>query len=160
MSKVKLVISIIVVVGIMLTIYMLSAMPASKSCKASGEIIASVMGRVASITNSDIDANEVANKLNPIFRESMHAVEYFALSMTLLVFLNIIKCKNNSKYIIVLVLCLVFACVDEYHQGFVSGRCSSLIDVAIDMIGASFACIAEYITIHFRKIVKIGKASL
>ncbi|MGD8621437.1 MAG: VanZ family protein [Anaerolineales bacterium] len=43
--------------------------------------------------------------------------------------------------VLALIMALLFALSDEFHQSFVEGRTSSLRDVAIDSAGAAFALI-------------------
>lgn len=54
------------------------------------------------------------------------AIQYFAISLHL---------KRFLKYAISLLFCTAIALLDEFHQSFVPGRGSSLMDVCIDTIG-------------------------
>jgi hypothetical protein len=51
--------------------------------------------------------------------------------------------KSTPRAILVaLGVCLLYGLSDEFHQSFVPGRNSTLIDVGIDMIGASVGLVA------------------
>jgi VanZ family protein len=43
---------------------------------------------------------------------------------------------------IAVVISLLYACTDEYHQAFVAGRFGSPLDVGVDAIGMAIACLA------------------
>ena len=42
----------------------------------------------------------------------------------------------NNRFIISIILCILFACLDETHQIFTSGRTPLLLDILIDSIGS------------------------
>jgi VanZ family protein len=55
---------------------------------------------------------------------------YFALPVSL---------KRSYRWVLALLMALLFSLSDEFHQSFVQGRTSSLVDVAIDMTGTVLA---------------------
>ncbi len=90
--------------------------------------------------------NEVISKLNHPFRKIAHASEYLILSILLLVALKNSGVSSAKIFIITLMICFMYACTDEYHQTFVSGRTGQFSDVLIDALGA-FIGILGYIII-------------
>lgn len=54
--------------------------------------------------------------------------------VSIIIVLNSFNISN--KFIISIVLCLVFAILDETHQIFTSGRTPLLLDILIDSIGS------------------------
>jgi VanZ family protein len=55
---------------------------------------------------------------------------YFALPASL---------RRGYRWMLALLMALLFSLSDEFHQSFVQGRTSSLVDVGIDMAGAMIA---------------------
>ena len=85
---------------------------------------------------SEKKMNSVINKLNKPLRKCMHASVYFILAI--LVFLSFKSFKINGwkLYVFPILICFIYACTDEFHQSFVSGRTSEFTDVLIDTAGA------------------------
>jgi VanZ family protein len=55
---------------------------------------------------------------------------YFALPASL---------RRSYRWVLALLMALLFSLSDEFHQSFVQGRTSSLVDVGIDMVGTVIA---------------------
>ena len=71
--------------------------------------------------------------LNLPLRKFMHMMIYCILSLLVINALN--KQKIKHKYFITVILCVLYAITDEYHQTFITGRTGQLFDVIIDTIG-------------------------
>jgi VanZ family protein len=81
-------------------------------------------------------------------RKCGHVVEYFMLGALLFRAFQGEAKKNNSlqRAILSLIVTVLYAASDEFHQSFTSARSASLIDVGIDSVGgmlAQIACIAR-----------------
>ena len=63
---------------------------------------------------------------------------YFALSINVMLVLFTFKIKMVMRALISLIFCFIYACTDEFHQIFVSGRSPQMFDVMIDTSGALF----------------------
>ena len=70
-----------------------------------------------------------------IIRKIAHITEYFILGILVLNFIN--EFKVDKKIIISILICFILASFDEFHQLFIPDRTGRLLDVFIDMIGAS-----------------------
>ena len=70
-----------------------------------------------------------------IIRKMAHITEYFILGILVLNFIN--EFKVDKKIIISILICFILASFDEFHQLFIPDRTGRLLDVLIDMIGAS-----------------------
>ena len=86
----------------------------------------------------DIIANifkiENIELLSFIIRKLAHYTEYFILG--LLVINMFTKNNINNKYLISIILCIIYATSDEIHQLFIPGRACQLRDILIDSIGS------------------------
>ncbi len=98
--------------------------------------------------------NQVVEWLNPPLRKCMHASIYFGLMLLLLNVFRIGNKKLTKSIIISLIICFIYACLDEYHQTFILGRTGQFRDVMIDMTGAMIATIfylSCYKLLNFKK---------
>lgn len=127
----------------MVCIYKLSGMSSHNSNGKSQDIIGIFIEDTLDITNdygitnshpSDEKLDRVSGLMNTPMRKVMHASVYFVLAFFIMILLNIIF--EHKKYwltfLIALVLSVVFAITDEYHQTFVAGRTGQMLDVVID----------------------------
>lgn len=84
---------------------------------------------------------EWANKIHFITRKLAHMTEYFALAIAVSFPLYVYGMHGILLMLTAGIICVGFACGDEYHQSFVAGRSPSPKDVAIDSIGVFFGII-------------------
>lgn len=68
-----------------------------------------------------------------LVRKAAHFFLYFILG----VLIGNAVYKSKKWWILSLLLCLLYACTDEFHQLFVGGRSGHIIDVFVDFIGSS-----------------------
>lgn len=142
----KIVIILILAIAWMVCIYKLSGMNSNNSNGKSTDIISIFIEDTLEITNNygitsshpNEQKIEKASKLiNAPMRKVIHATVYFVLAFFIMILMNIIF--DHKKYfwsvLIALILCIIFAGTDEYHQTFVAGRTGQLLDVIIDTAG-------------------------
>jgi len=70
-----------------------------------------------------------------VFRKIAHMAEYFVLTYLYFKALNNYKINYNMLLVYTLLLMILTAMLDEFHQSFVAGRSAAIFDVAIDTIG-------------------------
>ena len=70
-----------------------------------------------------------------IIRKLAHFFIYFVFSLMFLSVLDQYKFRSSRKYLLSLLICLLYALTDEWHQVFVAGRGPGLLDVGIDFLG-------------------------
>lgn len=78
--------------------------------------------------------------VDTLIKKGGHALGYGLLGLSYYFALP----KRLSKFyraITALMMAILFAMSDEYHQSFVQGRSSSLIDIIVDGIGATIAIV-------------------
>jgi VanZ family protein len=82
-----------------------------------------------------------------VIRKTAHFTEYFILFwLVLLAFGNF---RSNRWKI--LVVCILYAASDEFHQLFIPGRVGNVGDVMIDSAGAIFGFLIRSVPIFLRK---------
>jgi len=158
----KVLISLILVIIWMGFIFFMSSMNKDESDTTSTSIAIDIVDGVDKITKA---SEEVVKKhqevtfikhANHVLRKTAHAFCYFILS---LLFLNLLMQINKYTYfirnIINILFCFFYACTDEIHQTFVSGRGGQFSDVLIDTFGALIGCIIFYLV--YKIIVKRKK---
>lgn len=82
-----------------------------------------------------------ASKIHGFVRKLAHMTEYFALAVAVAFPLYVYGLRGILLMLIAGAFCVAFACGDEFHQSFVSGRSPSKRDVFIDSIGIFFGII-------------------
>ncbi len=140
----------------MYVIYMFSSFDGGESANMSEGITKTIVG----IIYDDFDSydeekqSEIIHQVHFYVRKTAHFLEYGLLAVIYNT-LMLVYDKPRKKQMLWAVLCAgLYACTDEFHQGFVAGRGPSWVDVCIDTSGALFGTICLSILIF---IVKCGK---
>lgn len=97
----------------------------------------------------EIQKRVVIDKYNIPFRKFAHAFEFFILTLFLINLFKCYKFSNIKVYLISLILCFIYACLDEIHQLYIPGRTSQFSDVLIDTFGSIMGILFTY---YFNKI--------
>lgn len=145
-KAIKIIILLVMSVAWMIGIYKLSGMNSNNSNGKSTDIISIFIEDALEITNdygitsshpNEQKIEKVSSLINAPMRKVIHATVYFVLTFFIMILINIIL--DHKKYFlgvtIALILCIIFAGTDEYHQTFVAGRTGQLLDVIIDTTG-------------------------
>ena len=86
----------------------------------------------ANLSYDQID--EWANKIDFITRKLAHMTEYFALAIAVSFPLYVYGLHGILLMFLAGLICVGFACGDEFHQSFIAGRSPSARDVCIDSV--------------------------
>lgn len=73
---------------------------------------------------------------NHYLRKIAHFFCYMVLGILVVKVLDMMGMKGRDKIIIALLLCVLYAISDEYHQLYVPGRGAQVKDIIIDSVGA------------------------
>jgi len=101
---------------------------------------------------SSTPSNELPNfgLLDFLVKKTGHALGYAILSLCLL---HAVRRDEKARgYWLAVLLSILYAATDEFHQGFVPGRHPSLIDVGIDSFGAGLALVFTWLKMSWRSI--------
>lgn len=101
------------------------------------------------------DKSRILNNLSFLVRKGAHMSEYAILA--LLVFFFLTANLKIFRYLIPILVCFIYACTDEFHQSFVSGRGPSFTDVVIDTLGSLLIIVCLYVFFFIRKRLQIRK---
>lgn len=83
----------------------------------------------------DWEIEEVADNIEYYVRKAAHMTEYFLLAIAVSFPLYVYGLRGFPLLLFAGLICVGFACTDEYHQSFIAGRGPSVKDVGIDSIG-------------------------
>jgi len=97
-----------------------------------------VMGLIFFFSSLPSDKIPYYGEFDFIIKKGSHAIGYGLLGLS---YYYALPRSLSWKYrwLIALIMTILFSLSDEYHQSFVHGRGSSLWDVAIDGLGAALA---------------------
>lgn len=88
------------------------------------------------------EIDEKAAEIEYPVRKIAHMTEYFILAVTVSLPFYVYGLRGFALLLVAGLICVGFACGDEYHQSFVAGRGPSIKDVGIDSIGVFLGIMA------------------
>lgn len=94
-----------------------------------------VAGELLGADFQDWEIDQLASRFQIPVRKLAHMTEYFALAIAVAFPLYVYGLRGILLLILAGMICVGFACGDEYHQSMVAGRGPSKRDVLIDSIG-------------------------
>jgi len=97
-----------------------------------------IMGLIFVFSSLPSDKVPYYGGLDYVVKKGGHALGYGLLGLSYYYALPR-SLSRVYRWILALIMAILFALSDEYHQSFVQGRNSSLGDVAIDTLGAIIA---------------------
>lgn len=116
-------------------IFSMSAMPGDISGAQSGTVLRVLLAVYGFFFGEAQPDPQTLALLETLVRKGAHMAEYAILAMLYLRALRANGCRRPMAA--ALLLAIVYAASDEFHQGFVDARGPSAIDVMIDGVGAS-----------------------
>lgn len=131
------IVSIILLVAVMVTIFCLSAQDSTDSAEVSG----SVVSWLYELFKIDLPDGTV--------RTIAHCCEFAALGFLLI---NAIRSfKESFNPVLSVIISFGYAITDEIHQLYVPGRAFQLIDLTVDLLGITLGTIAFIILVKLIK---------
>lgn len=131
-------------------IFLFSNQTGPQSNKISNEI-ANEIKQTVSLPHILHEKNFIRNlDYNYILRKCAHVTEYFLLFILLYIALRLCSQKIKTSTIFAFTFCIIFSCLDEFHQSLIGSRTPALKDVIIDVSGA----LLGFISIYTIKLVK------
>ena len=144
----------IMLAGWMIIIFWFSNQPATESSEISGTISYRLVEDTDEIFNWGLTTDQIGNIAGNIeypIRKAAHMTEYAILAF--LLYKTFIHKQN--PLIKSFIFTALYACSDEFHQLFISGRAGQIRDVCIDSTGALIMLLIIYFILK-RKDKKIG----
>ena len=140
MAKRRLAINYILVAIWMLVIFLMSSEVAGTSSARSDEIVRTIQS---------MGVSAPADLLTFLVRKAAHISAYFILGILLFNLLKEYGLGVKKMMFLSIAIAMLYACTDEVHQVFVSGRSGEVRDVLIDTGGAAVGVVV-YAALHSR----------
>lgn len=119
-------------------IFYLSHQTAEESSELSSSVTATIRELIQFI-NLNIDVP--IEILHHYIRKSAHFVVYLILGVLVFNALFVSQMHQVRHALIAIMICVIYATIDEFHQLFIPGRSGEITDVLIDSIGATIGTI-------------------
>ena len=123
----------------MYIIFQFSSATGVESAKASGDVCFKIVSEADTLLDLNLSYDKKINyaqKIEYPVRKLAHFSEYALLAATVALPLYVYGMRGIPLMLVAGAVCVGFACTDEYHQSFVSGRSPAKKDVMIDSAGA------------------------
>lgn len=141
----------ILIISWMLVIFLFSSQNGDSSSGSSKKIVNAIINIF--VRNFDSYSLErqasIMSKLSFFVRKGAHMTEYAILAI--LVFFFLTDNLKIFRYLIPVLVCFIYACTDEFHQSFVSGRGPSFKDVMIDTLGSILIIVCLFVFFFIKK---------
>lgn len=131
----KKIIKLLLVLIVMATIFMFSSDNDSESDKKSDGFIVRTSEFLLNRKLTDKEKGMYIGKYVVIVRKTAHFTLYFLLGLFFISFLKEFDLNNKKLIIYTIIFVFIYACSDEIHQLFISGRSGEILDVIIDTMG-------------------------
>jgi len=123
----------------MVLIFSLSAQPATESdgfSKSITELIIETIGRILPLDLETSTTADLVSQFNHIVRKMAHFSAYLVLGSLVTNALFKSGIRGYKAFFYSMMICVLYAISDEFHQLFVPGRGGQIKDVLIDSSGA------------------------
>lgn len=142
MKLFRLIITAVLVIAVMFTIFSFSSQSGSESSEMSSGFVDILISRLPGF--DELDESEqfrLREQLHFFVRKAAHFTEYAILGFSLILHIyavcDYISVKPKKAWLPAWVIAAVYACLDEYHQSFTADRSPQIRDVLIDSAGAA-----------------------
>lgn len=145
------VIKFILVILCMFTIFMFSSDKDYESSRKSNSVILGIADMFSNGNISKTDKDNYIKKYVFIVRKSAHFTIYLILGLLVISLLKEYMIISWKSILISLLVVFLYACSDEFHQLFVSGRSCEFRDVLIDCSGGLVGSYLYYLFYNLRR---------
>ena len=146
---------IILIILLCLTFYQIfqfSNENAEKSGSRSMQVMRKIIDIFPYTKNLSISTKEkIVERAQPIIRKIAHFSIYTLVGILIMAFVSTYKLLLWKKLAISIMVGLIYAISDEYHQSFIPGRSAEIRDVLIDLSGVIFGIIIVLLIISVYK---------
>ena len=135
-EKYKQIISLILIIIWMITVFMFSNQNGDESQKTSNTVT-KVIVRILTFNQEITEEQELKSieDLDFVIRKLAHYSIYLLGGILIWGYINTFDIATKKKIIISIIIGVAYAAFDELHQYFIANRSANIIDVSIDSIG-------------------------
>lgn len=131
----KKIIKLLLVLIVMATIFIFSSENDVKSDSRSDGLIIRTTEFILNRKLTDNEKELYISKYVVVVRKTAHFTLYFLLGLFYCSFLKEFDLTNKKLLLYTVLFVFIYACSDEIHQLFISGRSGEVLDVLIDTLG-------------------------
>jgi len=136
------IILILLLFGTFYLIFNFSSQNSEESGGKSRQITEVVTKNVKDIQDlSKSEKIKVLYRIESIIRKIAHFSIYSFVGILVMAFLSTYNISENKRIIFSLLIGVLYASTDEFHQRFVPGRSGELTDIFLDSLGVLFGCL-------------------
>ena len=129
--KTKKIVTLVLIIIWMVTVFYFSAQHSEESSSLSGGITIKVLKTL----KINVENEEQVETIETVIRKLAHYAIYLLGGVLILSHINLYDIKNNKKVLISQAIGTIYAITDEIHQIYVPGRNGEIRDVIIDSLG-------------------------
>ena len=136
----------------MMVIFCFSNQPATESQGTSDSVIhvaLNIAEKIVKIQLSKDTKNTITENVSFVVRKLAHFTVYLILGLLVSLLCSRYSLPFKQLLLLSILICILYACTDEFHQLFVLGRSGELRDVCIDSLGSSIGIL--FISVFYRK---------
>lgn len=132
------IILVIMLLGTFGLIFNFSSQDSERSGSTSQKITEAITKNIKSIQelNKD-DKARVIDEIENVIRKIAHFSIYALVGILLMALLNTYSINENNKIFYTIIIGLIYAMSDEFHQCFVLGRSGQVSDIILDTLGVA-----------------------
>lgn len=148
----RIIFSILIIINC-IVIFKFSSQDSEKSNETSGVVVNRVVNTISTV-NKKVKKESIKDTVTFMVRKCAHFSIYTLLGIWLMNLTNTFDISTKRKILMCVLLGILYASSDEFHQSFVGGRSPEVRDVCIDTCGVLFGNI---LVIIFGKIISVIK---
>ena len=135
----------------MVVIFAFSSQPDTESSEVSGRVSYQLVegwNTAFQLEHTEAELEAAALRIEFPVRKCAHMTEYAILALLVLASIAVWRGRSAVKhYGLALLTAFLYACTDEFHQLFISGRAGRFTDVLIDTTGAFLGLFLTYLIV-------------
>ena len=135
---------------VMIMVFNLSSQTRTESSQLSGSITESIVKIIYSDYDSASEEERISimQTAHIFVRKAAHFTAYFLIGAFSSVAMYTYNCKQKVKMIVPMIIGMVYAVIDEWHQSFVPGRGPQFTDVILDSFGCAVGILIVFLIVR------------
>ena len=127
---------LLLLIGTFFIIFRFSSQNGTQSKGISTKVTEAILEKSSKYNQLDNkEKKKVFNRANAVIRKIAHFSIYTLVGLLLMGIMTRTKLKDKRRILITVVIGIIYATLDEFHQSFSPGRTPKITDVYIDTLG-------------------------
>ena len=134
--KIFRIIVLLLLIGTFFIIFRFSSQNGTQSKGISTKVTEAILEKSSKYNQLDNkEKKKVFNRANAVIRKIAHFSIYTLVGLLLMGIMTRTKLKDKRRILITVIIGIIYATLDEFHQSFSPGRTPKITDVYIDTLG-------------------------